>query len=121
MSEADQSLDSTQLMGEDDYGAGLQRRSSRQRRAREWGDEVAADWCGQKGSQSDDYSDEGESSNPPLKICTCVHPSSAAPHQADAVDCLHYLGTPLCPPYIPAPHQAADDVDCLHFLSIPLS
>ena len=73
MSEADQSLDSTQLMGEDDYGAGLQRRSSRQRRAREWGDDVAADWCGQKGSQSDDYSDEGESFNPPLKICSCVH------------------------------------------------
>jgi hypothetical protein len=79
MSEADQSLDSTQLMGEDDYGAGLQRRSSRQRRAREWGDDVAADWCGQKGSQSDDYSDEGESFNPPLKICSCVHPLQQLP------------------------------------------
>ncbi len=68
MSEADQSLDSTQMMGEDDYGAGLQRRSSRMRRAREWGDDVAADWCGAKGSQSDDYSDEGESPSP-LVLC----------------------------------------------------
>lgn len=60
LSEVDQSLDSTQMMGEDDYGPGLQRRSSRQRRAREWGDDMAADWTGHKGSQSDDYSDEGE-------------------------------------------------------------
>lgn len=59
LSEADQSLDSTQMMGEDDYGPGLQRRSSRQRRAREWGDDMAADWTCHKGSQSDDYSDEG--------------------------------------------------------------
>lgn len=73
MSEADQSLDSTQLMGEDDYGAGLQRRSSRMRRAREWGDGVAADWCGAKSSQSDDYSDEGESPSPLVLFSASGH------------------------------------------------
>lgn len=70
LSEADQSLDSTQMLGEDDYGPGLQRRSSRQRRVREWGDDMAPEWTCHKDSQSDDYSDEGK---------PYMHPSSPCP------------------------------------------
>ncbi|CAL8462643.1 g2176 [Coccomyxa elongata] len=98
LSEADQSLDSTQMMGEDDYGPGLQRRSSRQRRAREWGDDVAADWTGYKGSQSDDYSDEGgsdmgedEAEEQRLTLITRLLSNSAVIDYDGAIQTLAYM------------------------------
>ncbi|KAK9817671.1 hypothetical protein WJX72_000420 [[Myrmecia] bisecta] len=62
---AENSTDGSGLYGDDDMGGVAQRRSSRQRRARDWGDDMSA-WMPQgltsKGTQTaddDDYSDEG--------------------------------------------------------------
>jgi hypothetical protein len=61
LSEADQSLDSGMGVDDEDYAVepARLRCSSRQRRARKWGDDECMDWGAPKSTQSDDYSDEG--------------------------------------------------------------